>query len=84
VLTGSDVRSGLRDRLAVSGDLGDALLLPTVMLKYGTSSFLDDVTVADIEHEFGLPVLLASGTDDLIRNCLGGVEVRPIATMPSS
>lgn len=71
VLTGSDVRSGLRDRLAAAGDLGDALLMPTVMLKYGTSSFLDDVTVAEIEQEFGLPVLLASGTDDLIHNCLG-------------
>ena len=74
VLTGSDVRSGLRDRLAATGDLGDALLMPTVMLKHGTSTFLDDVTVADIEQEFGLPVLLASGTDDLIRNCLGSIE----------
>ncbi|NJN60846.1 MAG: TIGR03279 family radical SAM protein [Coleofasciculaceae cyanobacterium RL_1_1] len=74
VLTGSDVRSGLRDRLAATGDLGDALLMPTVMLKYGTSSFLDDVTVAEIEQEFGLPVLLATGTDDLIQNCLGLID----------
>ncbi|TAF57734.1 MAG: TIGR03279 family radical SAM protein [Oscillatoriales cyanobacterium] len=81
VLTGCDVRSGLRDRLATTGNLGDAILMPTVMLKYGTSSFLDDVTVADIEHEFGLPVLLASGTDDLIRNCLGLGSAQPV-TMP--
>ena len=74
VLTGSDVRSGLRDRLNQTGDLGDALLMPTVMLKHGTATFLDDVTVADLEQEFGLPILLASGTDDLIRNCLGLVD----------
>ncbi|MGD1901363.1 MAG: TIGR03279 family radical SAM protein [Geitlerinemataceae cyanobacterium] len=78
VLTGSDVRSGLQAKLAAGEELGEALLMPTVMLKYGTTSFLDDVTVADIEREFGLRVLLASGTDDLIENCLG------IATTPGT
>ncbi len=70
VLAGKDVLNALRGR-----DLGDAIVLPTVMLKYGETRFLDDVTVGDIENEFGKPVLLANGVEELIRCCVGRREI---------
>ncbi|MBP0000144.1 MAG: TIGR03279 family radical SAM protein [Cyanobacteria bacterium SID2] len=70
VLTGIDVVRGLRDR-----EVGDAIVLPTVMLKHGETRFLDDVTVADIEREFGVPVLLANDTEGFIQCCLSEIPV---------
>lgn len=74
VLTGSDVRRGLQQRQR-EGGLGEAIVLPTVMLKHGETRFLDDVTVADLEREFGVPVLLAAGTTGLIECCLAELPV---------
>ncbi|MDC0833469.1 TIGR03279 family radical SAM protein [Geitlerinema sp. CS-897] len=68
VLTGRDLLQGLKHR-----NLGDAIVLPTVMLKHGETRFLDDVTVADLEREFGVPVLLANGTEGLIQCCIDAV-----------
>jgi len=70
VLAGKDVLNALQGR-----DLGDAIVLPTVMLKYGETRFLDDVTVGDIENEFGKPVLLANGVEELICCCVGREEI---------
>ncbi|MGC9504539.1 TIGR03279 family radical SAM protein [Baaleninema sp.] len=67
VLTGQDLLKGLKHR-----DLGDAIVLPTVMLKHGETRFLDDVTVADLEREFGVPVWLANGSEGLIQCCIEG------------
>lgn len=67
VLTGSDVRRGLQHQ---RDHLGDGIILPTVMLKHGETRFLDDVTVEDLEQEFGHPILLANGTPGLIQACL--------------
>ena len=67
VLTGSDVRRGLQQQ---RHHLGDGILLPTVMLKHGETRFLDDVTVEELEQEFGIPILLANGSEGLIQACL--------------
>ncbi|NCJ06513.1 TIGR03279 family radical SAM protein [Synechococcales cyanobacterium C] len=66
LLTGQDLLQGLQNR-----DLGDALLLPTVMLRHGTTQFLDDLTVADLQAALQVPiVLVGGGAADLIQVCL--------------
>ncbi len=66
LLTGSDLREGLRGR-----DLGEALLLPRVMLREGAPLFLDDSTLAELEQQLPVPVCLVGGADDLVAVCLG-------------
>jgi putative radical SAM enzyme (TIGR03279 family) len=66
LLTGSDLLSGL-----AGCDLGEALLLPTVMLRQGEPVFLDDLSLADLERQLSVPVRLLHGADDLVAGCLG-------------
>ncbi|WP_035985915.1 TIGR03279 family radical SAM protein [Leptolyngbya sp. KIOST-1] len=72
LLTGHDLLLGLRQR-----SLGDALLLPTVMLKPsdsgdpGDTLFLDDTSVATLSQQLNCPVLPVDDTDALVRACCG-------------
>ena len=66
LLTGSDLLSGL-----AGCDLGEDLLLPTVMLRQGEPVFLDDLSLADLERQLPVPVRLLHGADDLVAGCLG-------------
>jgi putative radical SAM enzyme (TIGR03279 family) len=50
LVTGQDVIAQLKGK-----DLGEALIVPTVMLR--DDAFLDDVTVSDIETELGVKVI---------------------------
>lgn len=66
LLTGQDILAGLQNQ-----PLGESLLLPTLMLKYGTTQFLDDMTVADLSEALDIPiVLLQGGAEDVVRACL--------------
>jgi len=66
LLTGQDILTGLQHH-----PLGDALLLPTLMLKYGTTQFLDDMTVSDLAHALNIAVIpIQGGIDDVVRACL--------------
>jgi NifB/MoaA-like Fe-S oxidoreductase len=51
LLTGRDVLSALRDR-----PLGARVLIPSVMLRHGTSCFLDGMTAEELEAALGAPV----------------------------
>jgi putative radical SAM enzyme (TIGR03279 family) len=64
LLTGSDLLEGLRGQ-----DLGQALLLPAVMLRQGEPVFLDDMTLAELERSLGLPIQLVRGAADLVAVC---------------
>ena len=66
LLTGADLLQGLAGR-----DLGDALLLPSVMLRQGEPLFLDDLSLAELEQRLPVPVQLLAGADDLVAVCLG-------------
>ena len=74
LLTGQDLMAGLDGK-----DLGDALLLPTVMLKSSDSGqpedtlFLDDVSVAEVGQRFKVPILPIEDTDALVKICCGVV-----------
>jgi putative radical SAM enzyme (TIGR03279 family) len=66
LLTGSDLLTGL-----AGSDLGQALLLPTVMLRQGEPVFLDDLSLDELESQLPVPVRLLHGADDLVAACLG-------------
>jgi putative radical SAM enzyme (TIGR03279 family) len=68
LLTGSDLLEGLAGR-----DLGDRLLLPSVMLRQGEPVFLDDVSLEELEQHFPVPIDLVVDAADLVQNCLGAL-----------
>lgn len=53
LVTGKDLLEQLKDR-----DLGQALLLPDVMLKEGDQVFLDDVTVAQLQEQLKVKIVV--------------------------
>lgn len=65
LLTGHDLLLQLQGRY-----LGDAILLPAMMLKTGDSKFLDDMTVEELAHQLKTPILLVRGVEELIETCI--------------
>ena len=66
LLTGTDLVNRLTDQ-----SLGDALLVPQLMLKHGTDQFLDDMTVPQVSERLGIPIYtVGGGPEDLIDQCL--------------
>lgn len=60
-----------QDLLKLKGrDLGDRILLPSVMLKHDDSCFLDDMTVEQLATELGTPILPINGIEELIDACI--------------
>lgn len=51
LITGKDLIEQLKDR-----DLGECLLIPANMLRYGSDVFLDDLTVEDVKNALGVSV----------------------------
>ncbi len=66
LLTGSDLLKNLQDT-----DLGDGILLPSLMLKHGDPRFLDDMTVGELSDSLGVPITIITDADSLVDNCLG-------------
>ncbi len=66
LLTGHDLLYFLKHQ-----DLGDGLLIPTLMLKQGTTQFLDDMTLEQVADELGTAIYqVGGGPSDLIQVCL--------------
>ena len=65
LLTGQDLLAGLVER-----DLGDGILLPSLMLKHDDTKFLDDLTVADVSQQLGVAIFPVSGVEELIDRCI--------------
>jgi putative radical SAM enzyme (TIGR03279 family) len=65
LLTGQDLLSGLQNQ-----DLGEGILLPTVMLKHGELKFLDDLTVGEVSIELGVDILPVGDITELITACI--------------
>lgn len=62
LLTGHDLLHRLRGR-----DLGDGILLPSLMLKHDDARFLDDMTVDDLARALDTPILPVTHVDGLIQ-----------------
>ena len=61
LLTGQDLLQGLAGK-----DLGDGVLLPSLMLKHEDTKFLDDMTVEEISSKLNTPIFPVSGVEELI------------------
>lgn len=61
LLTGHDLLQALQGR-----DLGDGILLPSLMLKHDEARFLDDVTVESVAQQLGTRILPVQGTEGLV------------------
>ncbi|MGB5239231.1 MAG: TIGR03279 family radical SAM protein, partial [Prochlorococcaceae cyanobacterium] len=61
LLTGSDLLAGLEGQ-----ELGDELLLPSVMLRQGEPVFLDDFKLEDLQRRLPAPIRLVQGADDFV------------------
>ncbi len=65
LLTGQDVINGLKNK-----ELGDELLLPSIMLKTGESIFLDDISIKEVENELHVPIKIVCDPNDFISTVL--------------
>ena len=65
LLTGQDLLAGLSER-----DLGDGILLPSLMLKHDDTKFLDDLSVADVSQQLGISIFPVGGVEELIDRCI--------------
>ena len=64
LLTGQDLLASLSAK-----DLGNGILLPSLMLKHDDTKFLDDLTVADVSQKLGVEIFPVSGVEELIGQC---------------
>ena len=73
LLTGQDLLEALQGL-----DLGDGILLPSVMLKQGEPRFLDDMTLFELASVLKTEIFPVSGVEELISVAIGRVnaEVR--------
>ncbi|MEO1522773.1 MAG: TIGR03279 family radical SAM protein [Cyanobacteria bacterium J06633_2] len=69
LLTGQDLLNGLKGR-----DLGDGILLPSLMLKHDASCFLDDMTVETLAQELNTDIWPIHSAHDLIQRACAVVS----------
>ncbi|MFM2312581.1 MAG: hypothetical protein RLZZ04_1857 [Cyanobacteriota bacterium] len=65
LLTGQDLITGLSTQ-----DLGDGVLLPTLMLKQDDTKFLDDLTLEDVSQQLAIPIFPIKDVAELVKQCL--------------
>lgn len=66
LLTAGDIIESLQGK-----EIGDLLVLPTVLLRNGEDLFLDDLRVCDVSEQLQVPVEVAEGPRDLVEAVLG-------------
>ncbi|XTZ19316.1 MAG: DUF512 domain-containing protein, partial [cyanobacterium endosymbiont of Rhopalodia fuxianensis] len=65
LLTGEDLLTQLQGK-----DLGNGILLPSMMLKHNDIYFLDDMTVEELAKQLNVEIFPVTGIEELIRICL--------------
>ncbi|XTZ11502.1 MAG: TIGR03279 family radical SAM protein [cyanobacterium endosymbiont of Rhopalodia inflata] len=65
LLTGEDLLTQLQGK-----DLGNGILLPSIMLKHNDIYFLDDMTVEELAKQLNVEIFPVTGIEELIRICL--------------
>jgi len=65
LLTGTDLINGLKGK-----ELGDGILLPSLMLKHDDTRFLDDLTVAEVAQKLEIKIFPVGNVEELIKICL--------------
>ncbi|MEG3882152.1 DUF512 domain-containing protein, partial [Microcoleus sp. herbarium19] len=69
LLTGQDLLAALQGM-----DLGDGILLPSVMLKQGEPRFLDDMMLSELAGFLKTEIFPVSGVEELISAAIGRVN----------
>jgi len=69
LITGQDLLNGLKNK-----DLGDELLLPSVMLREGQTIFLDDMTLQELTSSLNVSIRIVHDADDIVATALGSAE----------
>lgn len=77
LLTGQDLIAGLQGKY-----LGNAILLPSLMLKHDDNRFLDDMTVEEVSHALGIKILPITGIEALIEACVEHYDPNSIVVLP--
>lgn len=65
LLTGQDLMKKLQGE-----NLGEGIILPSVMLKYGEEKFLDDTTVSEVSKALNIPIYTVNGVEELMQTCI--------------
>ncbi|WP_269609380.1 TIGR03279 family radical SAM protein [Prochlorococcus marinus] len=66
LLTGQDLIEGLKGK-----DLGDELLLPSVMLRQDEKIFLDDMTLQELSSSLKVTIKIVHDAQDIVNKALG-------------
>ena len=66
LLTGQDIITGLQGK-----ELGDELLLPSVMLRQGEKIFLDDMTLQELCSSLNVSIRIVHDAQDIVNSALG-------------
>jgi putative radical SAM enzyme (TIGR03279 family) len=65
LLTGEDILKSLENK-----QIGDGILLPSVMLKHDEAKFLDDLTISELAKKLNTEILIVNGVEELITKAL--------------
>ena len=71
LLTGEDLILGLKDKA-----LGEAIYLPSMMLKANSDLFLDDKNIEEVEKELKTKIHVVCEANDIIKDLVGKVLVK--------
>ena len=66
LLTGEDLIYGLKNK-----DLGDAVYIPSIMLKINTDLFLDDKNIQEVENQINTKIHVLDDSNDIINTLIG-------------
>jgi len=66
LLTGEDLICGLKNK-----DLGDAIYIPSIMLKINTDLFLDDKNIKEVENQLDTRIHVLDDSNDIIESLIG-------------
>ncbi len=72
LLTGKDLLEGLRDM-----DLGEQLLLPSIMLHQDQFVFLDDMTLEELANELDISIKIVHGAADIVSSVICDLQEIP-------
>jgi putative radical SAM enzyme (TIGR03279 family) len=68
LLTGEDLIHGLKNK-----DLGEAVYIPSIMLKLNTDLFLDDKNIKEVENQLNTKIHVLDDSNDIINNLIGKI-----------
>jgi len=66
LLTGEDLIIGLQNK-----DLGEAIYIPSIMLKLNTDLFLDDKNIKEVESQLNTQIHILDDSNDIIDTLIG-------------